>query len=419
VGGGFGGLNAAKVLQQTSEVEVTLIDKKNHHLFQPLLYQVATAGLNPADIATPIRAEFSQAKNITVVWGNVTHVDLIHQTVTIANPEESEAPKQNLIYDYLILACGASHSYFNHPEWEKFAPGLKTLEQATGIRRQILMAFEKAENEENRQEQDALLTFAVVGGGPTGVELAGAIADISRTVIATDFRRIDPTKAKIVLIEAGPRILATFDPELSKKAERDLNEMGVDVKVSTRVERIDPNGLQAGSEYIHSHNILWAAGVEAAHLPFSPEVENDRSGRIRVEPDLSIPNFHNVFVIGDMALIEARPGVRTPGLAPAAIQEGKHAAFMILYSIRGEPRFAFHYHDKGQMATIGKNRAIMQMGRVKLSGLPAWLAWLFVHVFYLVGFKNRISVLSQWAWSYMFSKRGARIITHRETSPQS
>jgi NADH dehydrogenase len=405
LGGGFAGLNTAKQLANRPEVLVILFDQRNHHVFQPLLYQVATAGLNPGDIAVPIRHQFAKARNVEVHWGKVTEVDLKEQVVKSASSDHE------ISYDYLVLACGAQHSYFGHPEWEEHAPGLKTLEQAIEIRRRILSAFENAENEPDSEKQRALLNFVVVGGGPTGVELAGAIADISRTVLINDFRRIDPSQAKVVLVEMLPRLLAAFDEGLAEKAKQDLAELGVDVRTSSRVERIDAEGVQIGSEFIPSKSVFWAAGVSATRLEIKPSIEMDRAGRIRVNSDLSVPGFDNVFVAGDMATLEIEPGKAVPGLAPAALQEGRHAAKVILSAIRGKPRTPFRYVDKGQMATIGKYRAVMESGGLKMSGRIAWLAWLFVHVFYLIGFKNRVAVMAQWAWSYLFSKRGARLIT--------
>jgi NADH dehydrogenase len=406
VGGGFGGLNAAKALSNRSDVYVILIDQRNHHLFQPLLYQVATAGLHPGDIAVPIRAQFTNSENVEVHWGAVDDVDLKEKII--------RSPEGDIEFDYLILACGARHSYFNHPEWEPFAPGLKTLEQATEIRRRILSAFENAENELDEVKQRALLNFVVVGGGPTGVELAGAIADISRTVLVHDFKRIDPSKAKVILLEAGPKLLTSFAESLSERTKKDLTDLGVEVRTSARVDLIDATGVQVGSTFIPSQSVFWAAGVQASRLGFNPKVELDRAGRVKVSSDLSIPGFSDVFVIGDMAAIEMAPGKTVPGLAPAAIQEGKFVARTILKSIQGKERKPFRYLDKGQMATIGKNHAVLQAGSFKMGGYLAWLAWLFIHVFYLIGFKNRVAVMSQWVWSYIFSKRGARLITERQ-----
>lgn len=412
VGGGFAGLNAAKRLANQPEVFVILIDQRNHHVFQPLLYQVATAGLNPGDIAVPIRSQFANVPNVEVHWGNVSAIDLKRQIVKSA--ATAMTTEVQIEYDYLILACGAQHSYFGHPEWEQYAPGLKTLEQAIEIRRRILSAFENAENETDPQKQKSLLNFVVVGGGPTGVELAGAIADISHTVLVNDFRRIDSSNAKVILVEMLPHLLAAFDVALGEKARRDLTELGVEVRTSTRVERIDAEGVQIGDEFIPSKSVFWAAGVNATSIRLDPRVDADRAGRIKVNPDLSIPGYENAFVIGDMASLEISPGKLVPGVAPAAMQEGRHAAKVILSSIRGKERPAFRYIDKGQLATIGKYRAVMESGRLKLTGRLAWLAWLFVHVFYLIGFKNRIAVMAQWAWSYLFSKRGARLITETE-----
>ena len=405
LGGGFAGLNTAKRLANEKEVFVILIDQRNHHLFQPLLYQVATAGLSPGDIAVPIRSQFANTPNVEVHWGEVTAVDLKEQLV------KSSSSDLAIEYDYLVLACGAQHSYFGHPEWEEFAPGLKTLEQALEIRRRILSAFENAENEVDPEKQKALLNFVIVGGGPTGVELAGAIADISRSVLVNDFRRIDPSKAKVILVEMLPRLLASFSPELADKTKQDLTDLGVEVRTSARVERIDDEGVLIGSEFIPSKSVFWAAGVQSARLEIEPQVEMDRAGRIKVKDDLSVPDYDNVFVVGDMSSVEIAPGKTVPGLAPAAMQEGRHAADVILASIRGRPRAAFRYIDKGQLATIGKYRAVMESGRWKITGRLAWMAWLFVHVFYLIGFKNRVAVMAQWAWSYLFSKRGARLIT--------
>ena len=405
IGGGFAGLNAAKALARHNEVFVLLIDQRNHHLFQPLLYQVATAGLNPADIAVPIRAQFSKDENVEVHLGRAESVDLHNRFVA----SEGFAFE----YDYLILACGAQHSYFNHPEWEDFAPGLKTLEQATEIRRRILSAFEQAENELNPKLQEALLTFVVVGGGPTGVELAGAIADISRTVLVEDFKRINPANARVVLIEAGNRVLASFKEDLSTRAANDLKKIGVEVLTSSRVSLIDDQGIHIGEQYIPARTAFWAAGVQATKMHLNPFVEKDKAGRILVNMDFSIPQYLHTFVIGDMAAFEMEPGKYLPGLAPAAIQAGKHTAKIILDEIHGKHRRPFKYNDKGQMATIGKNKAIAQSGALELKGRIAWFAWLFIHVFYLIGFKNRARVMSEWAWAYIFSKRGARLITER------
>ena len=406
VGAGFAGLNAAKVLANHERVRVILIDQRNHHLFQPLLYQVATAGLNPADIAVPIRVQFRDAPNVEIHLGRVDGVDYERQMVFGEGHE--------IHYDYLILACGARHSYFGHPEWEEFAPGLKTLEQATEMRRRMLVAFERAENERDPDTQRAYLTFVVVGGGPTGVELAGAIADISRTAMCGDFRRIDPSKAHIVLLEAAPRVLTTFSEDLSERARRDLSEIGVEVRTNAKVDAIDAEGVTIGSERLPARTVFWAAGVQAERLKMMPAPDTDRASRIKVRNDCSIPGHANVFVVGDMASIEMASGQLVPGVAPAAIQAGEHAARMVMADLVGDPRRPFVYIDKGTMATIGKSRAVGQIGRVTLTGRIAWLAWLLIHVYQLIGFRNRMAVLFNWAWNYMFSKRGARLITEKE-----
>jgi NADH dehydrogenase len=407
VGAGFGGLEAARALARDSSVRVTVVDQRNHHLFQPLLYQVATAGLNPADIAVPIRAQFSRAPNAEVRLGRVAGVDLGRKRLSLEDGTE-------LGWDFLVLAGGAQHSYFGHPEWEEFAPGLKTLEQATEIRRRLLSAFESAEHEQDPAAQRRLLTFVIVGGGPTGVELAGAIADISRTVLVRDFRNIDPASARVLLLEAGPRILPAFAEELSRRAAEDLRALGVEVRTSSAVTGIDALGVNIGGERIEAKSIFWAAGVQASSLSRLLGVELDRAGRVMVDADLSIPGHPDAFVIGDMAHLEEPGRGLVPGLAPVAIQEGKAAARNILASIGGRPRKPFRYRDKGMMATIGKHKAIAQTGPIRLTGFLAWLAWLFIHILYLIGFKNRISVFAQWVWSYVFSKRGARLITNRD-----
>jgi NADH:ubiquinone reductase (H+-translocating) len=406
VGAGFAGLNAAKALANREGVQVVVVDHRNHHLFQPLLYQVATAGLNPSDIAVPIRVQFRGAPNVEIHLGHVDRVNLDEHTVV---GEGHEIP-----FDYLILACGARHSYFGHPEWEEFAPGLKTLEQATEMRRRMLVAFELAENELDPEKQRSYLTFVVVGGGPTGVELAGAIADISRTAMQGDFRRIDPSKAHIVLLEAASRVLTTFSDDLSERARRDLSELGVEVRTNAKVDAIDSEGVTIGSERLLARTVFWAAGVQAERLKFIPPVETDRASRIKVSGDYSIPGYPNVFAIGDMAALEMAPGQLVPGVAPAAIQAGEHAAKMILGDLVGEPRSPFVYNDKGTLATIGKSRAVAQIGRMKLTGRIAWFAWLLIHVYQLIGFRNRVAVLFNWAWNYMFSRREARLITEKE-----
>ena len=406
IGGGFAGLNAAKTLAGHDEVHVTIVDQRNHHLFQPLLYQVATAGLSPADIAVPIRSIFTSSRNVAVHLARVTAINVEEKWIATETVR--------LRFDYLILACGARHSYFGHEEWEAYAPGLKTLEQAVEMRRRLLTAFETAENELDPGTQQALLTFVVVGAGPTGVELAGAIADISRTVLLKDFRRIDPQSARIILLEAGPRVLAAFPERLSAHAAQDLTQLGVEVRTGAVVTAIDAEGVEAGGERIAARTVFWGAGVQGASLAHSVGVKLDRAGRVPVLPDLSIPGAADVFAAGDIVHLELPDGTLLPGLAPAAIQTGRTAARNILASVNGRPRMRFQYRDKGLMATIGKHKAIAKTGKLSLTGYVAWLAWLFVHLVYLIGFKNRVSVLAQWAWSYLFSKRGARLITASE-----
>ena len=406
VGSGFAGLNAAKELAYDENFEIILIDRKNHHLFQPLLYQVATAGLDPSDIAVPIRGEFAADSNVVVHLAKVENVDLNKQKIKLPGVVAE------LTYDYLILACGAKHSYFGNNEWEQWAPGLKTLEQATEIRHRILSSFEKAESEVDPELQKRYLSFVVVGGGPTGVELAGAIAEISRNVLVHDFKFINPASARVFLFEAGQRVLADFEPSLSAKAKKDLEGLGVTVLVNQKVENISQQGVFYDNKWISSESIFWAAGVQARQIPTTPQLQQDRSGRIIVNANLTINGFENVFVVGDMAHVETEGLKIVPGVAPAAIQMGLHAA----RSIRNKSRNPFHYFDKGAMATIGKNKAVMQSpGKmIKVYGRLAWWAWLLIHVLYLVGFRNRLSVLAQWIWSYLFSKHGSRLITNSE-----
>lgn len=406
VGAGFGGLAAAKRLAKSRAVRVTVVDQRNYHLFQPLLYQVATAGLNPSDIAVPIRSQFSGMPNVSVHMGRVSRIDLEGRRIE-TNGERA------IDYDHLILACGAQHSYFGHDAWENDAPGLKTVEQATEIRRRILSAFERAENEDDPTAQRALLNFVIVGGGPTGVELAGAIADIARTVLVDDFRHVNPADARVLLVEAGPRVLPAFPEELSQHAAEDLRTIGVEVRTNARVVDVDDGGVQIGDERVPARSVFWAAGVAADGITRTLGVPLDRAGRVLVESDLSIPGHREAFVIGDAAHLEIE-GELVPGLAPAAIQEGELAADNVLARIEGRVTVPFRYRDKGIMATIGKHKAIAVAGRMRLTGWIAWAAWLVVHVLSLVGFKNRISVFLQWVWSYVFSRRGARLITRRD-----
>jgi NADH dehydrogenase len=406
MGGGFAGLNAAKKLGNVPGVDVTIIDQCNYHLFQPLLYQVAMAGLSPADIAAPIRSVLSRFKNIQVLEGKVQSVDLEHQLAF--------ADFGALKFDYLLMACGARHSYFGHDDWETYAPGLKNVAQATEIRRRVLQAFEGAERCESPEEQRRLLNFVIVGGGPTGVELAGAIAEMSRFTLAKDFRRIDPTKTHVILLESGSRIMAAFDEKLVERAVQDLERLGVQVRTNSAVTKIDADGVEIGPERIHAATVLWAAGVQASRLGACTGLEVDRNGRVLVEPDLSVKGHPNVFVAGDQACFLHQTGKPLPGTAPVAMQQGRYVARVIRNDLAGKPRVPFHFVDKGQMATIGRSRAIAEIGKVKVSGFTAWLIWLIVHIYYLTGFPNRILVVMQWAWSYLTFRRGARLIVDKE-----
>jgi len=402
VGGGFGGLYAARALGRRP-VRVTLLDRRNYHLFQPLLYQVATAALNASDIALPLRSVLRKASNITVLLAEVSRVDLAGRRLVL--------DRGAIGYDALVLAAGASHSYFGHDEWEILAPGLKTLEDALEIRRRVLLAYEAAEREDDGAEQRALLTFVVIGGGPTGVELAGALGEISRQTIARDFRLIDPTKARIILLEGGPRILTAFPESLSRRAEDALRRIGVEVRTHAIVTRLTADAVWLGGEQIRARTVLWAAGVAAAPLARTLGVPLDPSGRVRVEPDLSIPGHPEAFVIGDMCAFLHQTGTPLPGVAPVAIQQGRAVADNVLRRLGGQPTRPFRYRDKGSMATIGRAAAVAVVGGWKLSGLVAWLTWLFVHIMFLIGFRNRFLVLFEWAWAYVTWHRGARLIT--------
>jgi NADH:ubiquinone reductase (H+-translocating) len=402
VGGGFGGLSAAKTLGKTRQIDVTLLDRRNHHLFQPLLYQVATAGLSPAEIAQPIRGILSQFSNIEVLEGEVTDVHL--------DKKELVADFGTFAYDYLILACGSLHSYFGHDQWEEHAPGLKTIEQATEIRRRILQSFEEAERTNDLQKRRSLLTFIVVGGGPTGVELAGAIGEMSRFTLTRDFKRIDPKLARVILVESGDRVLSTFPRKLSARATRDLEALGVQVWRHSTVTGVDGVGVQIGGERVEAATVLWAAGVRAVGLSHALDVPLDRNGRVIVGPDLSLEGHPEVFVIGDQCRFDHQNGQPLPGLAPVAMQQGRFAARMIRDDLAGRPRSKFHYVDKGQLAAIGRSRAVADIWKLHFGGLVAWLVWLFVHIYYLTGFKNRLFVMFQWAISYLTYSRGARLI---------
>ena len=402
IGGGFGGLYAARALR-SAPVRITLIDRHNYHLFQPLLYQVATAALNPSDIAAPIRSVLRRQKNVTVLLGEATSIELANKVVKLADGE--------LRYDYLILATGATHSYFDHPEWERDAPGLKTIDDALEIRRRVLMAFEAAEREGDPQKQEAWLTFVVVGGGPTGVELAGALSEIARQTMIRDFRRINPSSARVLLVEGRERVLPAYPPKLSEKARRQLENLHVEVMTSAQVTSLNGHEVRIGDQSVAARTVLWAAGVQASPLAKSLGVPLDRAGRVIVEPDLTVPGHKEVFVIGDLAAAKQRDGSFVPGVAQGAMQGGDHTALNIERAIEGQPLRAFRYNDKGSMATIGRARAVADLGKVKLSGFPAWLFWLGLHIFFLIGFRNRILVITQWAWAYLTYQRSARLIT--------
>jgi NADH:quinone reductase (non-electrogenic) len=411
IGSGFAGLNAAKHLGSVTDVTVTVLDRENHYLFQPLLYQVAMAALSPADIAVPIRSLLAPHRNIRVIQAEVQRVDVANRSI-ITNVGD-------FAYDYVLIACGAQHAYFGHEEWEVFAPGLKTLPQATEIRRRVLEAFEAAERDSDPEVRRRHLTFVVVGGGPTGVELAGAIGEMSRYTLAKDFRSIDPRQTRVILVEAGPRILAGFDTKLASRAMRDLEALGVQVWTGARVTNITQDGVTIGDEHVAACTTLWAAGVRASALGKTLDgVDTDRAGRVIVNPDLTIPNHPEVFVAGDMAECRDEKGQPLPGIAFVAMQQGIYFAQTLKRELKdartGEPRVPFHYRDLGKMATIGRNRAICEFGRLRLSGRIGWWFWLIVHIYRLSGFRNRLSVLVQWAWSYLTFTRGARLIVDHE-----
>jgi NADH:ubiquinone reductase (H+-translocating) len=402
VGAGFGGLTAARALAD-APARVLVVDRRNHHLFQPLLYQVATAALSPGDIAYPIRAILRRQKNASVVLAEAASVDAASREVVLTDGR--------IGYDFLILATGARHAYFGHDDWEPFAPGLKTLEDALEMRRRILLAFEKAEREPDPDRRRVLLTFVIVGGGPTGAELAGAIAEISRHVIASDFREIDPRESRIELLEAGSRILPAFPPDLSQKAADSLARLGVHVRTGAAVTAIRPGVVEIGGERLEAGTILWAAGVAASPLARSLGVPLDRAGRIAVNPDLSVPGHPEIFAIGDLAVYLHQTGSPLPGVAPVAIQQGRHAAKNIERALRGESPQPFHYHDRGNLAVLGRAAAVADLPRFHMSGFAAWLFWCLVHILNLIGFRNRFVVMFEWAWAYLTWQRGARLIT--------
>ena len=411
VGSGFGGLEAAKKLA-CKDVNVTVIDRTNYHLFQPLLYQVATAALSPADIAAPVRAVLSKCRNVEVILAEVQSIDVDAKKVKTVDLD--------IDYDYLILATGARHSYFGHDEWEKLAPGLKSLEDAIELRRRILLAFEYAEKITDEAARRAALNFVIIGGGPTGVEMAGAIAEISRHTLAKDFRHIDPSEARVVLIEGEPRLLAAYPEDLSASARKQLEDLGVEVRTGARATNLSEAGVQVNGEFIPCRVKIWAAGNNASFVGKTLGAPVDRVGRVIVNDDLTIPGHPEVQVIGDLANFPHQTGQPLPGISPVAMQEGRHAARNILAMIQGRKPQPFRYWDKGTMATIGRNKAVADLRFMHLSGLPAWLAWLFVHIIFLVGFRNRLAVLFQWAWAYFTFNAGARLITRNfqsETRP--
>ena len=421
VGAGFAGLTFCRKFPP-GLARITMIDRQNHHLFQPLLYQVATAGLSAVDIAQPIRSILRRQPQLEVLMAEVSGLDLDAKIVRVRN-KAAGLEDRELKYDYLVLAVGGVTSYFGRDDWAAFAPGLKSLDDALLIRRKILLAFESAEMERDEQKRLELMTILVVGGGPTGVELAGTFAELARTVLVRDFDRIDPRRSRIILVEGGDRVLGTFPKDLSESAERQLRRLGVDVRKGVRVQAIREGEVElSDGEIVRAANIIWGAGVSASPLTRQLGVELDRAGRVKIEPDLSVPGRPEVFALGDMATLVDRNGTLVPGVSPAAIQMGEHTAKLIAQELRagrrspakgmGTPqREAFAYWDKGTMATIGRSKAVAQMGRWHFSGYPAWIAWLFVHLVFLVGFRNRLSVFITWVYSYLTYKRGARIIT--------
>jgi NADH dehydrogenase len=402
IGGGFGGLSAARALRH-APVEVVLLDRRNHHVFQPLLYQVATAGLSPGDIASPIRWILRKHRNLHVWLAEVTAIDPARRVVRLADGEVS--------YDFLIVAAGATHAYFGHDEWRPHAPGLKTLEDALDMRRRVLLAFEEAERARDRHVQRRLLTFVVIGGGPTGVELAGSLAEISRHALANDFRAIDPESARIILIEGGSAVLPTYPAELSQFARQALERLGVAVWTGSVVTDVSPGRVRVGDETIEAGTVLWAAGVSASPLGASLGVPLDRAGRVIVPDDLTVPGHPEISVVGDLAAFRTADGGWLPGVAQVAMQQAAHAAANITRRIAGQPTRPFVYRNLGNLATIGRNSAVADLPRLRMKGLPAWLFWLFVHVFNLIGFRNRLSVMIQWASSYMTYQRSVRLIT--------
>ena len=410
VGGGFGGLSAAKDLARRP-FEITLIDRNNHHLFQPLLYQVATAALSPADIASPIRHILSGQRNLKVMLAEVSGVDLARKEVI--------ADGRRVPYDYLVLATGAWHAYFGHDDWAGFAPGLKTLDDATGLRRRILLAFERAETEDDPDERARLMTFVVIGGGPTGVEMAGAIAELAKRALASDFSSIDPRSTRIILVEAASRVLTPFDEKLSEAARRSLQQLGVEVRLGAAVTDCSEDGVRLGDEFIPTRTIVWAAGVMASPAGRWLGAETDGAGRVKVRADLSVPGHPDVFVIGDTAAVAGANGAMLPGVAPVAKQQGQYVARALIARREGRTVPAFRYRDYGILATVGRSRAVAQFGKLKVSGLLAWVLWSVAHVYFLIGFRNRFVVALNWAWSYLTFERGSRLITGLDARPEA
>jgi NADH dehydrogenase len=411
VGAGFGGLEAAKLLTK-EPVRMTVIDRTNHHLFQPLLYEVATAALSPADIAAPIRGILGRCKNTEVILAEVKSVNVAAKTVNLGD--------QEIAYDYLILATGSRHSYFGHDEWEVLAPGLKSLEDAVEIRRRLLLAFEYAEKITDEAAKAAAMTFVIIGGGPTGVEMAGAIAEIARYTLDKDFKHIDPSSARVVLVEGDQRVLSGFPEDLSAKAMAQLKDLGVEVRTGIHAKNLTEAGLEVGEEFIPCRLKIWAAGNVASFVGKTVGVPVDKGGRVIVNEDLTIPGYPEVQVIGDLANFTHQGGKPLPGVSPVAMQQGRHAARNIVAMLESRKPRRFRYWDKGSMATIGRNKAVADLNFIHLSGKPAWLVWLFVHIIFLVGFRNRIAVLMQWAWAYVTFNKGARLITRNfqaETRP--
>lgn len=417
IGGGFGGLDAARALNG-APVRITLLDRHNYHLFQPLLYQVATAALSPGDVASPIRWVLRHQKNVRVLLAEATRIDPPEQVVLLDKSGGDKDRESSITFDYLVLATGSTHAYFGHPEWAARAPGLKTLDDALEIRRQVLLAFEAAERATDDVEQRRLLTFVIVGGGPTGVELAGALGEIARQALRQDFRSIRPESARILLLEGGPYLLGAFPEPLRENARASLMQLGIEVRTNAVVTAVDADGVSIGAERISAQTVLWAAGVAASPLAASLDVPLDRVGHVFAEPTLAVPGHPRIFVVGDLCSLQ-QDGHLLPGVAQVAMQEGAHAARNVLHAIRGEALRPFRYRNYGNMAVIGRGAAVADIGPIKASGFFAWLFWLFLHIFWLIGFRNRIAVMTEWAWAYMTMQRGVRLITGERLWPRS